>query len=120
MIATPALIGYDNSHKTERIESNCFRQIIKQHKKLSPVRLEITRNLAPEMSKRLRHYFELEKERMFISCAPLDLSFVDGIRDIMREKKELFFGPRTPQKTPLLKENEALIPQILDHDVLVE
>ena len=94
-------------------------QIIKQRKKLSPVRLELTRNLAPEMTKRLRHYFELEKERMFLSGAPLDLSFVGEIQDIMREKKELFFAPRTPQKSTLLKENEPLIPQILDHDVLL-
>lgn len=93
-------------------------QIIKQRKKLSPVRLEITRNLAPEMTKRLRHYFELEKERMFISGAPLDLSFVGEIKDIMREKKELFFEPRTPQKTTLLKDNEPIIPQILQNKIL--
>ena len=33
---------------------------------------------------------------MFSSGAPLDLSFVGEIKDIMREKKELFFEPRTP------------------------
>ena len=54
-----------------------------------------------------------------MSGAPLDLSFVGEIKDIMREKKELFFEPRTPQKTTLLKDNEPIIPQILDHDVLL-
>ena len=56
---------------------------------------------------------------MFLNQAPLDLSFLFQIEDILRKDATLVYQRRVPQASPMLKSNEHIIPQILDHDVLL-
>lgn len=94
-------------------------QLVKLRKKLAPVRLELTRDIEPEMVEKMCEYLELEKNHVLYSKSPLDLSFVFKIEDILRGKTELFYEKKVPQPSPSLDMNKAIIPQILERDVLL-
>lgn len=94
-------------------------QIVKLRKKLAPVRLELSRDINEDMIKQVCEYAEMEEPHVFLSQAPLDLSFLFQIEDILRKDANLVYQRRVPQPSPMLKSNEHIIPQILDHDVLL-
>ena len=94
-------------------------QIVKLRKKLAPVRLELSRDINGDMIKQVCEYAEMEEPHVFLNQAPLDLSFLFQIEDILRKDATLVYQRRVPQASPMLKSNERIIPQILDHDVLL-
>ena len=94
-------------------------QIVKLRKKLAPVRLELSRDINEEMIKQVCEYAEMEEPHVFLNQAPLDLSFLFQVEDILRKDANLVYQRRVPQPSPMLKSNEHIIPQILDHDVLL-
>lgn len=94
-------------------------QIVKLRKKLAPVRLELSRDINEDMIKQVCEYAEMEEPHVFLNQAPLDLSFLFQIEDILRKDANLIYQRRVPQPSPMLKSNEHIIPQILDHDVLL-
>ncbi|WP_330599195.1 polyphosphate kinase 1 [Coprococcus ammoniilyticus] len=94
-------------------------QIVKLRKKLAPVRLELSRDINEDMIKQVCEYAEMEESHVFLNQAPLDLSFLFQIEDILRKDANLVYQRRVPQPSPMLKSNEHIIPQILDHDVLL-
>ena len=94
-------------------------QIVKLRKKLAPVRLELSRDINEDMIKQVCEYAEMEEPHVFLNQAPLDLSFLFQIEYILRKDANLVYQRRVPQPSPMLKSNEHIIPQILDHDVLL-
>lgn len=94
-------------------------QIVKLRKKLAPVRLELSRDINEDMIKQVCEYAEMEEPHVFLNQAPLDLSFLFQIEEILRKDANLVYQRRVPQPSPMLKSNEHIIPQILDHDVLL-
>lgn len=94
-------------------------QIVKLRKKLASVRLELSRDINEDMIKQVCEYAEMEEPHVFLNQAPLDLSFLFQIEDILRKDANLVYQRRVPQPSPMLKSNEHIIPQILDHDVLL-
>lgn len=94
-------------------------QIVKLRKKLAPVRLELSRDINEDMIKQVCEYAEMEEPHVFLNQAPLDLSFLFQIEDILRKDANLVYQRRVPQPSPMLESNEHIIPQILDHDVLL-
>lgn len=94
-------------------------QIVKLRKKLAPIRLELSRDINEDMIKQVCEYAEMEEPHVFLNQAPLDLSFLFQIEDILRKDANLVYQRRVPQPSPMLKSNEHIIPQILDHDVLL-
>lgn len=93
--------------------------LMKERKKLSPVRLDLSREMDGNVVEALCRYLDVSPERVFKSSAPLDLSFVFQIQDLLRKKNELFYEKRVPQKSPDFLEGEKIIPQILKEDKLL-
>ena len=93
--------------------------LIKQRKKLAPIRLELSRDIDKKGIAVLCEYLELDENHVFISSTPLDLSFVFQIQDKLRDRQELFFEKRVSQQSPDLDVMKPLIPQILEKDVLL-
>ena len=56
---------------------------------------------------------------IFLTSAPLDMSFLFDIEDSLRHDKESFFERRVPQKSAFIDETKPLIPQILEKDKLL-
>ena len=93
--------------------------LIKRRKKLSPVRLELSREMDGDVVETLCKYLDLDSTHVFRSQAPLDLSFLFQIQDILRKNPELFYEKRVPQKSPSFQEGRSLIEQIKEEDKML-
>ena len=64
---------------------------------------------------------KVEKNHVFISRVPLDMSFVFAIQSYLKNTNQegLFYQRRTPRMTPELDGKNLLIPQIMKKDVLL-
>lgn len=96
-----------------------MEKIIKKRKKLCPVRMDITREVPSSIQKFLCNSLGLTDKQIFISKAPLDLSFVWKIGDRLRFDKSLFFKPLIPQKSKFITDGEGMISQIEKRDILL-
>lgn len=100
---------------------DAMENLIKERKRMNPVRMEFTGALNKKMMHALCKTIHVEKEHVFRSEVPLDLSFVFAIQSYLKNTNagELFYPRRTPRPTPQLNDKESLIPQILEKDVLL-
>ncbi|MDD6571203.1 MAG: polyphosphate kinase 1 [Thermoflexaceae bacterium] len=94
-------------------------ELIRKRRKLCPVKLEFSRTINENIIGIICDYLEIDVNQAFYSSAPLDLSFVSIIRDLLREKKELFYERRIPQKSPFIDEERSIIEQIKEKDKLL-
>lgn len=93
--------------------------LIKQRKKLAPIRLELSRDMDKKGIAVLCEYLELDENHVFLSSTPLDLSFVFQIQDLLRKNPELYFPKRTPQKSDQIQDGKSIIAQIKEEDKLL-
>ena len=93
--------------------------LIKQRKKLAPIRLELSRDIDKKGIAVLCEYLELDDSHVFISSTPLDLSFVFQIQDLLRKHTELYFPKRTPQRSDQFQDGKSIIEQIREEDKLL-
>lgn len=93
--------------------------LIKQRKKLAPIRLELSRDMDKKGIAVLCEYLELDENHVFMSSTPLDLSFVFQIQDLLRKNPELYFPKRTPQKSDRFQDGKSIIAQIKEEDKLL-
>lgn len=96
-----------------------MEKLVKERRKLCPVKLEYTRVLDEKVITSLCKELKLDKEQVFYSESPLELSFISRIQDDLRSKKELFFARRVPQNSAMLNEYEPVMPQIRNKDILL-
>ena len=90
--------------------------LIKQRKKLAPIRLELSREMDGDVVETLCDYLEVDKNFVFRGDIPLDLSFVFQIQDGLRKRTELFYEKRIPQKSPVFNSHEPILDQIAKKD----
>ena len=93
--------------------------LMKQRKKLSPVRLDMSREMDGTVIEALCRYLEITPDRVFKSEAPLDVSFIFQIQDLLRKNTELFYDKRLPQKSPDFHESQSILDQIRKEDKLL-
>ena len=96
-----------------------MEELIKQRRRLCPIRLEMTRSLDTTITDRLCQILELEPDQVFLSRSPLDLSFVSGIRDALHSCPELFYKKRSPQPPAAVDPKRRMLDQALEHDILL-
>ena len=93
--------------------------LMKERKKLSPVRLDMSREIDGSVVESLCRYMDVSPKRVFSSEAPLDLSFVFTIQDHLRMNPELFYERRVPQKSASFRDGESILKQIEEEDKLL-
>lgn len=93
-----------------------MEDIIKQRKRLSPVRLELSRELEEEIVEKLCRYMDIERKYVFRNLSPLDLSFVFELQDHLRQKSDLFYPQRRPQKSAQFIDGRSILAQIKERD----
>ena len=100
---------------------DAMENLIRQRKRMKPVRMELSRELSKKMVQSLCKTIQVDKSHVFLSDVPLDLSFVFGIQNYLRskEKEELFYQRRSPRMSPALDMKKSLIAQIEKKDVLL-
>lgn len=94
-------------------------RMIATRKRMGAIKLEYNGKIDANLIAAVCEYLDLPKKHAFYSGAPLDLSFLYNISDMLSENKALFYPQRTPQLTPDLSENRSMISQIKKKDVLL-
>ena len=115
-ITRNADIDADKVYDEELNYRDHMAEVIKLRRKLEPVRLEYTRDIDKKVIKNIADFFNIDKDMIFKTDAPLDMSFVFNFQDELRHEKELFYERRIPQKSASFDESKPLIPQILEKD----
>lgn len=96
-----------------------MQDLMKQRKKLSPVRIDLSREMDETVVDALCRYLDVTPDRVFRSEAPLDVSFVFQLQDLLRRNTELFYEKRVPQKSPEFKDGQSILQQITEEDKLL-
>ena len=94
-------------------------KLIKRRRRLAPVRLELSRELDGDIVKTLCAYTEVKPEAVFRCRSPLELSFLSQIQDTLRQRPELFFEKRLPQRSPQFRADRPVFAQIREKDKLL-
>ena len=93
-----------------------MEKLIRRRKRLQPVKLEYQGKLSDTVRDALCTCLGLSKKHLFSSGVPLDLSFLGGVRDLLREKTELFYPRRVPQNSPNVDPLRPVARQIRERD----
>ncbi len=112
-------IDADKVYDEELNYRDHMAEVIKQRRRLEPVRLEYTRDVDKKIIKRVASFFKIDKDMIFNTTAPLDMSFLFAFQDDLRHDKTLFYDRRVPQRSAALDESKPLIPQIMEGDKLL-
>ena len=67
----------------------------------------------------LCRYLDVLPERVFKSEAPLDVSFISHIQDLLRMNPELFYERRVPQKSADFRDGQSILDQIRKEDKML-
>ena len=111
--------GTDADFQSAEDYRKSMEKLVRSRTRREPVRLDFSGRLDDDIRSVLRRYLGLSKRHMFQSSIPLDLSFVGFLRDVLRDKTELFYPRRVPQPSPQVDVHKPIIPQIRDHDILL-
>ena len=94
-------------------------ELIKKRRRLAPVRLELSRELDGEIVRTLCKHMHVHKDHVFRNNAPLNLSFLYQIADCLRQKTELFYGRRIPQRSAAIAGDRPVLEQVAEDDKLL-
>ena len=96
-----------------------MEKMIRQRKRLRPVKLDYYGKLTDTMRDSLCRCLDLSKKHLFSSDIPLDLSFMGALRDMLRDKTELFYPRRVPQNSPNVDVLVPMTEQIRKRDLML-
>ncbi len=105
----------------ERMEEECdyreaMEQLIRERRKLCPIKLEFSRLMDTAVIRTLCDYLHLTEEQVFYSEAPLNLSVLSTVRDMLRHNKCLFYQRRVPQEPDWRNTNKTMMEQVEEKD----
>lgn len=107
---------YDHDVDLREVMSDLLRK----RKKLSPVRMELSRKLGSAAVDCLCEKLELKHSQIFHLKSPLDLSFVYALRARLEEgQPTLFYGRADPQPSREVDRNASMISQIQKRDIIL-
>ena len=96
-----------------------MEKMIRRRKRLQPVKLEYQGKLTDSVRDGLCGCLGLSKKHFFASDIPLDLSFMGALRDMLRDKAELFYPRRVPQNSPNVDPLVPMAEQIRRRDLML-
>jgi len=94
--------------------------LIKQRRKLSPVRMEMSPGLEELEVLMLMNFLNLKKNQIFECQSPLDLKFIGDLRDHLRFlHPEMFYKRLDAKNSPMVENRVPMIKQILKRDIFL-
>lgn len=94
--------------------------LIKERRKLVPIRLEMSSGLDDLEVAMLMNFLNVRRNQIVISEAPLDLSFISDFRDRLKTgNKNYFYKPLEARNSPMVENRVPMIKQILKKDILL-
>lgn len=98
-----------------------MKKLLKKRERLAPVRVETRGKVSDTFQKYLCERFQISKEHIFVSEAPLDLSYAFGLESGLPDglRSRVCYVPFAPCLSPAIHEKESLFRQIARRDVLL-
>ena len=96
-----------------------MEHLVKRRTKLSPVRLELSREINNKAKSEVAKYLDIDVSHIIKVNTPLDMSFVFQLQNYLRDKQELFYDKRSPQMPACLNYKESILEQVSKKDVLL-
>ena len=96
-----------------------MEKLIRRRKRLQPVKLDYQGKLSDTMRDGLCACLCLSKKHLFSSGVPLDLTFMGTLRDLLRDRAELFYPRRVPQNSPNVDPLHPMTEQIRQRDLML-
>ena len=96
-----------------------MEKLIRRRKRLQPVKLEYQGKLSDTVRDALCSCLGLSRRHLFASRAALDLSFMGALRDILRDRMELFYPRRVPQNSPNVDALRPVAEQVRERDLML-
>lgn len=94
--------------------------LIKQRRRLKPLRLEYTPGLNELELDMIAHFLDIESYQCFISESPLTFSYVFKLQKYLQVvHPELFYAPLVPKNSPMVENRIPMIKQILKRDIFL-
>ena len=118
-ITRSANINVDEKYDKQLDFRQNMTNVIKERKRLCPVRLQFSKNISEDFVKELCKKLEIKSRQTFVENSPLDFTFVSAISEKAKDKHNLFYSPLEPQKSPDISENLPMIEQIDRNDILL-
>ena len=112
----------EDDHSLEGHEDyrEMMETLIKQRRKLSPVRLEMSPGLEDLEVLMLMNFLNLQKNQVFVSNAPLDLKFTGRLQAYLKYiHPEIFYKRLKAKNSPLVENRVPMIKQVLKKDILL-
>lgn len=112
----------EDDHSLEGHEDyrEMMETLIKQRRKLSPVRMELSPGLEELEILMLMNFLNLKKNQVFMSTSPLDLKFTGELRDQLKlVHPELFYKKLEAKNSPMVENRIPMIKQIQKKDILL-
>ncbi len=96
-----------------------MEKLIKQRNKLTPVRVELSRDINGKAKQELSKYLKIDTEYFIDVRTPLEMSFVFDIQNYLRDKTVLFYAERSPQNSREINLKRSVIEQVKEKDILL-
>ena len=116
-------IEIDDTDQPEGVPAEEYRRsmekLIRRRKRLRPVKLDWRGKLSDSMRDSLCASLELSKKHLFACGGPLDWTFAGAVRDLLRDKTELFYPRRVPQNSPNVDALTPMTQQIRRRDLML-
>lgn len=93
--------------------------LLKKRKRLAPVRIEFYDGDIDDLEELITKNLKLNKAHSYKRRIPLSLSFISELKKLYKEDASLFFPKVSPQYTPVLAQNQPVIPQLQNKDLLL-
>lgn len=93
--------------------------LIKKRNRLSPVRLELSREISDSAKLEIADLIGMDKANLINVSTPLDLSFLFEIQNYLQNKENLFYKKRSPRNSTNVDYKLPIIPQIEKKDILL-
>ncbi|MGN0318539.1 MAG: polyphosphate kinase 1 [Lachnospira sp.] len=94
-------------------------EAVKMRRKLSPVKLECSRELDKKTVNTLCEELDIKPNQVFLSKSPLDFGFFGKLTDVLSDNPKLLYEKYSPQPSRMVNDKEPVIPQIEKHDALL-
>ena len=96
-----------------------MEKLIKQRRRLSPVRVELNRAISDDAIDELCEYLNVRRKYLAILDCPLDMSFVFDLQARLHKNPALFYEKRVPQDSPLVDKERPMAEQVREKDILL-
>ncbi|MGM9942171.1 MAG: polyphosphate kinase 1 [Bulleidia sp.] len=118
-ITRNADIDSDSMYDEDLDYRQFMETIIRKRKRLSPVRLQVSRNLDGDIIDLLCTYTGTDRSHVFPDGTPLSLDFLFTVQDILRNNTSLFFPKRSPQNPAWYDAGRPVFDQVHEKDRLL-